>query len=341
MDILNIAESPIVFVQFSKPIYRTNEVFQFRVFILTRNLLPVPNYGPISISFRDSNNAVVIQYETNVKTNEFGVYAEDIKISEFNNLQSRQLGVWTIEIKAGDKKVTKTFEVQDSNVGTEVFVEAPSTVAFVDRKTYLNIYTKDPYGRYAQIFIKANFVNSNREEINKFVKEIPLTDSKTLVSLDFQDDLGIKYPTLDMNLSFTIQITGTNPSNVTKNIKMKHKGRNTIQLIKKKYFKPEFKFPIKIRVKVLDGKPDNSLNQLTSTIKYVSKLKDERNKPKVEEKIFQTNLKNGETVHQLQPKADTEKILVSFEFADTEHSAIIERFPGVDEYMQVSMLNKR
>ncbi|CAG9810247.1 unnamed protein product [Chironomus riparius] len=337
VNILNIAHSPIVLVQFNKPIYRTNESFKFRVFILTRKLLPIPNFGPIDVHIKDSDNNDVVRFQSDRKTNQFGVYEEDINIRD---LQNYKPGVWTIEVKAKDRKVTKTFEVQDSNDGAEVFVEAPSTVAFVDRKVYLNIYTKDSFGRSAEIYLKASFVNLTRVEINKHVKSVRLTDLKTSVSLDFQEDLDIKYPTADINLSFTIQISGPNPSTVMKNIIMKYKGRNTITTIKKKYFKPGFKFQVKVRVKVLDGKPDNSLNQLSTTIQYVSKLQNGQNEPKIDKKTFQTNLKNGETFHHLQPKADTDKIILSFEFADTKLTEVIERFPGAEEYMMITMLTK-
>jgi len=342
VDILNTAESPIVFIQFNKPIYRTNEVFNFRVFMLTRNLLSITNHGPIDVSIRDSKNSIVSKFEVNMTAPEYGLYEDKIHIWEVLGLQGIELGVWTIDVKVDDRKVSKTFEVQNFIEGPEVLVESPSNVAFVDRKTYLNIYTKDPYGRSAEIFVRANFINSSRYEINKFVKRVPLTDSKTLATVDFQDDMDIKYPTADMNLSFTIRVTGTNSTSVVKNVKMKHKGRNTIQVVNKKHFKPGFKFSIKVRVKDLDGKPDNSLNQLKTFIKYVSRMNDEQaNKPKVDEEKFQTNLKKGETVHILQPKNDTQKILALFEFADSDFTVEVERVPGVDEYMEVTMLNKR
>ncbi|XP_070504785.1 thioester-containing protein 1 allele R1-like [Chironomus tepperi] len=340
VDVLNVAESPIVFVQFNKPIYRSSDVFIFRVFILTRNLLPVPNYGPIYVAFRDSENFEVLRFNTSIINNQFGVIKYEINILEHLN-RGAKLGIWTLEVTAADRKVIKTFEVQHLNNETEVFVDGPSSVAFVDRKMYLTIHTKDPYDRSAVIHVTAKFINSSINEIDKFVKEVPLTDIKTVVPLDFQDDMNIRSPTVDMDLSFTVQITGDNSTSVNKNIKMKHKGRNTIQVIRKKYFKSGNKFPIKVRVKVLDGKPDNSLNQLKTTIMYVSGVPDQQTgQPMSDTKEVHTNLKNGEAILQLEPKADTSKIIALFEFANTKHTEEIDRFPGVDEYMQVTMLNK-
>ncbi|XP_070504758.1 thioester-containing protein 1 allele R1-like [Chironomus tepperi] len=341
VNILNVESSPIVFVQFNKPIYSSNEAFIFRIFILTRNLLPVADYGPIYMKFRDSDNVEVLRFNSAILTDQFGVYEDKINIWELLN-RGAKLGIWTLEVTAADRKVIKTFEVQHLNNETEVFVDGPSIVAFVDRKMYLTIHTKDPYDRTAVIYVAAKFINSNVNEIDKFVKEVPLTGLKTVVPLDFQDDLDIRSPTVDMDLSFTVEITGENPTSVNKNIKMRHIGRNTIQVIKKNYFKPGYKFPIKVRVKDLDGKPDNSLNQLKTTIMYVSGVvnRQTRKRPISDVKEFHTNLMNGEAILQLEPKADTRKIIASFEIADTEHTEEIDRFPGVAEYMQVTMLNK-
>ncbi|XP_070504845.1 CD109 antigen-like isoform X2 [Chironomus tepperi] len=341
VDILNVESSPIVFVQFNKPIYSSNEAFNFRVFVLTRNLLPVANYGPINVAFRDSDNVEVLRFNTAILTDQFGVFEDEIKIYELLNNRGAKLGIWTLEVTAADRKVIKTFEVQAHNNETEVFVDGPSSVAFVDRKMYLTIHTKDPYDRSAVIHVAAKFINSDLKEIDKIVKEVPLTDIKTVVPLDFQDDLDIKNPEDDMDLSFTVRITGDNSTSVIKNIKMRHKGRNTIQVIRKKYFKPGFKFPIKVRVKDLDGKPDNSLNQLNTNIMYVSGMVDRQTgQPISDTKEVHTNLKNGEAILQLEPKDDTRKIIALFEIANTKHTEEIDRFPGVAEYMQVTMLNK-
>jgi len=326
-----------VFIQFNKPIYNVNETFKFRIFILTQKLLPVTKVRQMDITIVNPRRVVWNHLKIS-EMSDYGVYENSINIFDIQNFGYEDLGIWTIFVEVDGKKVSKSFEVQYiNNDNTEVFVQVPSEVSIADRKIYFNIFTKYPRGRYAAVHLTAKFVNSSKVEIDKHIKSEYLKDPKTVIILDFQQDFGIRFPTRDMILTFTVYIVqGKKTTTVTKDVIMKYKDRNTIQVVRKKYFKPGFKFPIKVRVKVLDGKPDNSFNQLTTTVKYLSNKKQE-----VEEKSYETSLKNGDAGYALQPKAKTTKIILKIKFADTEYTEEVERFPGVDEYMQVSMLNKR
>lgn len=336
MDIFKASEAPIIFVQFNKPVYKSNDAFKFRVFVLTQKLVPYSSFGQMNIAIYGPNKNILWNDQKVTQISDYGVYEKSLNIQELQNLQNN-FGIWTLLVEIDGRKISKSFEVQQQNSGdAEVFLHVPSEVAFEDRKIYLNIFTKNPRGKEATIFVTAKFVGSNKEEISKKVKSLKLTELKTTVMLDYEDDLGIRFPTKDMILKFIIQTSSTT---VTKEVKMRHKGKHTIQVMRKKYFKPGFKFPTKIRVKLLDGKSDNSFNQLSTTVKYISKSKN--GKTNVDEKTYQTNLKNGDAVFNLQPKAKTIKIQLLLKFAETEHTEEIEKFPGDDEYMQVSMVKKR
>ena len=273
-----------------------------------------------------------------MKRSDYG-YEGSLKIP-----RTARLGVWKIQVDNHGRKISKSFEVQEYDQDKpELLVETSPTVAFVDRKVYLNIHSKNAINQYFNIHFEAKFVNSSHIEINKQLIGGYLTDSEMTVAFDFKDDLDIEFPANDMTLTFTVhvknQVKGKGTS-VSKEVYMRHKGRNTIQVARKKFFKPDFKFPIKVRVKFLDGKPDNSLNQLSMTVKYGSK--DQVNGTIIiEEKNFQTHLENGEMLFTLHPKADTLQIQILVEFDGTKHQEIINRFPGPKEYLQISMLNKR
>ncbi|XP_070504853.1 thioester-containing protein 1 allele R1-like [Chironomus tepperi] len=337
VNLIKTSNVPIVFIQFNKPIYKTSETFEFRIFILSQKLVPISKVKDMTVTISSPRRVVWSQDKISA-VSEYGTYENSVKIADIPKLNQEDLGTWSINVDVDGKKATKSFEIQTLNKDdTEVYVQVPSDVAFEDRRIYLNILTKEFNGRYAAIAMQAKFINSSRVEVSKHVKSQYLTDIKSVIALDFQQDLGLNFPTADMILTFTVDIVdGQKVTTVIKDVKMKHKGRQTIQVIRKKYFKPGFKFPIKVRVKLLDGRPDNSLNQLSTTIKYLSSNKNEN----IDEKTYETNLKNGDAVHVLHPKAKTVKIVIQLKFADTEHVEEIDRLPGVDEYLQVTMVSK-
>ncbi|KAL7011287.1 hypothetical protein ACKWTF_014215 [Chironomus riparius] len=327
---------PIIFIQFSKPIYKTSEIFNFKIFILSQKLLPMSKFRGMNVKIVNPRG-VVWSHDKVSEVSKYGIYENSMKLWDIPNFGENDLGIWTINVEVDGKKASKSFEVQYiSKDDTEVFVQVPSEIAFEDRRIYVNIFTKDPKNRYAAFFLTAKFVNSSRIEIDKHIKSEYLTDTKTVIMLDFKQDFGINFPSSDMILTLRVDIVqNKKTTTIIKDVKMKQKERHKIQIVRKKYFKPGFKFSMKIRVKLLDGKSDNSLNQLSTTIKYLSS----KNGP-AEEKSFQTNLKNGDAVHVLQPKAKTTKIIVQLKFADTELIEEIDKLPGVEEYLQVTMLSK-
>ncbi|XP_070504813.1 thioester-containing protein 1 allele S3-like [Chironomus tepperi] len=334
VNLINMAKSPIIFIQFDKPIYKAGELFKFQAFVLDRKLIPLQSHGTMTATITKADKPnVSINLDGLEELAEFGVYEASATIP-----QAASPGLWTITVEVDNRKVSKSFQIQQQNqYDDEVFIEVQDAVAFVDRKIYLILHTKEASGRSASIHLDAKFVNASISEINKGVKSQDLKTTKTVFALDIQEDLSIRFPTADMKLKFKAIVTHASTKKTTtveKEILMRYKGRNTIQIIRKKYFKPGYKYPIKARVKTLDGKPDNSFNQLVTTIKYISRSNTEN------EKIFHTNLKNGETVYYLEPGHDTRKIQILMEFADTKHTEEVAVFPGANEYMQASVLTK-
>lgn len=306
---------------------------------MNQNLKPRQNFKDITVVVRDSEGHV-IKYYGDITTSNFGVFETYFKIADSPNL-----GKWTLEVNGAGRKVTKNFHVlKPENNGMELFVEVPSIVAFDDRKIFMSLYVKDKldslFHGTANIWVYAWFKGSNKIEINEHAKTINITGSKNGVVLDIQDDLGIKYPNQDMIVKFDVTVTNhiTQSSvKILKQTEMRYKGKHFFEIIKKKFFKPGFIYPVRIRVKHVNGHNDNSFNQLFLTVKYTA------SETKIEEKSFKINLKNGETVAQLQPAADTKQILVSLEFAGTVHTEKIDRFPtfGVNEYMHVTTVTKK
>lgn len=334
VDLINTELSPIVFIQFDKPIYKAKDLFKFYAFILNRKMLPLLKQISFSAYITDVNNHDIrVKINLN-KEDKFGVYEGSATIPP-----TVSPGLWNLHVQLSDRKVSKSFQVQQPGQSDEeLLIEMQDVVAFVDRKIYLILHAKKPSGRSANIRFDAKFQNASFNEISKDVKGKDLKTTKTVFQFDFHDDLTIRFPTADMILKFTVDVTHAatgKKTTVEKEVLMRYKGRNTIQIIRKKYFKPGFKYPIKAKIKIFDGKPDNSLNHLLTNITFVSKAK------KPEMKSYQTNLKNGETIYNLEPKKNTQKIIISMEFADTIHSEEVSLFPGVEEYMQVSVLTKR
>jgi len=334
-----VSDRSIMFINFAAPVYKTGEFFKFQIFILNQNLKPRQNFRDFTATIYDSEGHI-IKYYNDMETSNHGDSEILFKIADSPNL-----GKWTIQVDGFGRKITKTFYVlkPDSN-GMELFVDVPSMVAFEDKKIFMNIYVKDKFDKLfagtANIKASAWFKGSNRLETNKNLQTVSITGSKISVVLDIQDDLALRYPSKDMIIRFDVEVTNSitqNSIKVSKETEMRHKGKHVFDIVRKKFFKPGFKFPVKIRVNHINGSPDNSFNQLSLTVKYAA------SKTKIVEKSFQIDLRNGETVANLQPAADTKQIQLTLQFAGTEQTEKIDRFPtfGANEYMQVSMVTKK
>ncbi|CAG9810237.1 unnamed protein product [Chironomus riparius] len=338
VNLIRTSEQPMIFISFNKPIYKTGEEINFKVFVLNQKLIPLKDYKKMDIAVFDSNkNAVKIVKDA--MGDQFGIFRESLQIAD-----DPYLGNWMIQVLIGDKNVTKSFEVQKYDEGDiEVLIDAPSTVAHSDRRMYMSIYAKNSDDNFvrgtASISLKASFVGQRDAKINKpNFKEVELNSFKTSITLDFSEDLDLRFPTSDMILMFEAKVTEKSSKiskTAQKEIKLIHKGRNTIQVIGKKYFRPTFMYQLKIRVKTLDGKADNSFNQLSMELQY-------SNDRPSDAKKYNINLNKGETVQYLQPTKDTKKIIVNLEFGGTKLTKEIHVLPtfGVEEFIQVTVVSK-
>jgi len=288
----------------------------------------------------DSTGYAVRKYYEAVP-NEFGAFEETMEIANDPNL-----GKWKIQVEIEGRKVSKSFEVQKYEEGDlEVILDIASVVAHIDKNVYLTIFTKSDDESFvngeAAISLSARFVDSTKIEIEKKnFKKVPLKDHKTVVVLNFGDDMEIKFPTSDMVLKFDVEVTenySQKSKKVSKEVQMIHKGRNTIQVIRKKYFKPDSKYPMKIRVKTVSGSNDNSFHQLKMNVKY------KNGERIIDDKSFSINLKNGETSQILNPTKEATKIIVNFEFNEIKKTEEIDIFPtfGANEYMQAAVVSKK
>lgn len=303
-------------------------------------MIPLSEHPQMTVAVLDSKDNIIVKVD-DAKISNYGEFEEFFEIADDPNL-----GNWKIEVNMNDRKIEKSFEVQKFIPGDiEVLIDVNSVVAFEDRRVYFTIYTQNSDKNFvignAKINCYARFVDSNKNEIEKKpAKSVKIDSSKTVVDINFQDDLGIRFPTADMILKLDIEVTETSSQKTkiaSKEVLMKHKEKHTIQVIRKTYFKPGLKLPIKIRVKLPDGKTDNSFNQLSVGIEY------KNGNSKISDKNFQTSLKNGEYIYSLEPTADTTKIILNLRFAGAEHQEEIDQFPsfGANEYMQVNAVGKR
>lgn len=305
---------------------------------MDNKLIPISGHSNIDISIIDAKG-YTIQKFMDIETSEFGVYENNLRIADAPNL-----GNWKIQANVMDRTVEKTFGVHQPSVeNLEVFIESAPSVAFIDRRMAIAIIVKDNTDKLfigtASIFVTARFINSDKIEIDQHVKDVDIVGGRKGVTIDIQEDMGIRFPTDHMMLTLTVEVTDQatkRVAKVTKDIELKYGIRNTIQVVRKKYFKPGFKFPTKVKVKLLNGQPDGSFNQLTIINEYHKK------NSKIDSKQFKVNLKNGELPNILQTKADTQKIVVKLEFAGATFEEEILPLPtfGANEYMQIALAKK-
>ncbi|XP_070504809.1 CD109 antigen-like isoform X2 [Chironomus tepperi] len=337
--VYNLKQYPLTFIYIDKPIYKPGDKMTFRIFVLGQDMLPYSDDLKVDVRLMDSNR-IYIQNITDLKTTQYGFAEKSFTIPE-----TAHFGDWKIDVQANNRKKSKNFKVQPKNEANfDVFLKMSDKIAVEDQIFMMTFITRTEKGNIfegtAKISVTGKNWGSDQNVINKIVKPVSLMGNKVNINLKIKEDLGISTAFDDMDLTFDVDVTENstqNVINVKKEVRMYHKGRSVIQVVRKKFFKPGFKFPIKIRVKDMNGQPDNSLNQLKMRIEYLAadgKTKSEKN--------LQINLKNGETLTTLTPADDTAKIRINFEFGDTKMIENIPKFStyGIDEYLQVSFINK-
>lgn len=344
IKLIETSKRSLVFVYFDKPVYKGGDDFKFRIFVLDQKLIPLENHKISEIRISDSKGNIIRKLK-NAQTFKHGVYEDVLKIAKAPNM-----GRWNVQATINGRNISKTFLVHvPESENFQVLLNVPKVVAFVDRKFTLqiNVNNRDEkfFSGVAKVKVFGRFVGEENIILNQPVHgEIKIVRGKASLVVDFEEDLGFTYPTVDMLLTFYVEVikdVTKETAEVTRQILMRHKGRNEIEIIRKKYFKPTFDFPIKIRVKTVDGRPDNSFNQLLIIEKYQNKNED--GKLEITPTSRRVNLKNGETVARLKPIAETMKITIQLKFGESELTEIIERLPtyGTDEYMQATFTNKR
>ncbi|XP_070504793.1 uncharacterized protein [Chironomus tepperi] len=336
--LIKSSDRPLILIQFNKLFYSTSESFSFRIFALNQKLLPYKGTQSINIKILDSKNEAVQIFER-IPTTNFGVYENSFKLKSAQNV-----GQWKIQVESGDKKITKKFHVgQPSDDNLEMYIQMSPVISYTDRRAYMDIYVKDKNNKIftgtANIYASGKFKGSDRNAFDrKLVKQVELAGHRNGVDIKYDEHLGI-YPSADMILRFDVEATDPDTQRsikTSKEVELKYNTRNTIHLIRKKYFKPGFKFPMKVKVKTLNGQPDNSFNQLYMTVEY------HNNGTGTVKKQFQLNLKDGEILTPVEPTLTTTQITLNYQFADAKLTEVIEPLPmmGEKEYMQVTTLKE-
>jgi len=333
--IQNLLYHPLIFIYLDKAIYKVGDKIKFRLFALDHQMLPFKHQARINATFYDAKNEIIYLIPT-ITTTEFALFEQTINIINVWNF-----GDWKVVVNVNDREISKYFKVQHHIDNTfNVFVDMADRLAYIDKIFNMNIFVKHDDDQFfvgnAKILLKSSRIN----KYDKLLKSIEVHGGKNQITLNIVEDLGIKFLNVDIELTFEVEVVEKPSGKFVKVIKkalLNHKHRNTIQVIRKKYFKPGFKFPFKVRVKLLNGQADNSFHQLKMTVEYFT-----RNG--IENKILsEINLNNGDTSSILYPTADTVEILITLKFADFEHVEKIQKFSayGINEYMQVSFVNKR
>ncbi|XP_070504795.1 uncharacterized protein [Chironomus tepperi] len=337
VKLIKSSDRPLILIQFSKLFYSTSESFSFRIFALNQKLLPYKGTQSINVKILDSKNEAVQIFER-IQTTNFGVYENSFKLETAQNV-----GQWKIQVESGDKKITKKFHVgQPSDDNLEMYIQMSSAISYTDRRAYMDIYVKDKNNKIftgtANIYASGKFKGSDRIAFErKLVKQVELAGYKNEV--EFNDEIVGRNASADIILRFDVEATDPDTQRsikTSKEVELKYNTRNTIHLIRKKYFKPGFKFPMKVKVKTLNGQPDNSFNQLYMTVEY------HNNGTGTVKKQFQLNLKDGEILTPVEPTSATTQITLNYQFADAKLTEVIEPLPmmGEKEYMQVTTLKE-
>lgn len=319
-----------------KPIYKPGDGLKLRVFVLNQKLLPFTGQTQINVKVYDSTGSL-IQIIKDVKTSKFGLIEKSITIPK-----SQNFGKWKIEVQTNNRKKSKELQVQSHLDGDfDVFLDIPDILAYRDQNFTMNILVKGENDRFVDGSARISVTGILRDGSTKHLRPVEVNGIKTEVKLSFVEDLNLSSLNNDIDLKFHLEVTDSITQKVVtvqKVVKLYHKDMHIIQVSRKSFFKPGFDFPIKVRVKNMNGVPDKATSQLTMTVEYQI-----RNGITINKRTSTVKLINGVALDVLHPGAAVDKMVIHLDVEGTVHVENVEKFSvyDVDEHMQVNFVNKR
>lgn len=327
-------------MHFGKQLYRIGDIFKFRVFILNNKLLPYTESHLIQIKIYDSADQSVktIEGETH---SEFGFYEHSIEISETVNT-----GKWKIEVTCEKRSITKHFYVQKRKGNSlETFLRIPKLVSYLNHNLSMTIYVKSTENKLftgtASILVTAKSHDTKKVQFTKQIKTIDFTGSQKSMEVNFKNDLYITSPTSDMILSFNVSLVEKvtqETATMLKDVEMKHNIQYIIKIIRKKFFKPGFEFPINLRVENFYGIQNINSTIINVNVEYTKENKKTGINFKTH-KTYSPVLQNGQHSLVLQPPSDAIKITINCKFDESSLTDIVNYLPiqGLREYLDVHL----
>ncbi|XP_070508745.1 thioester-containing protein 1 allele R1-like [Chironomus tepperi] len=334
----------MIFIQLDKPVYKNGDTVKFRTFLVDHNLVPIDNQA-INVTIYDGNNNEIKKFE-NIQTSKIGHYQGSLKVADLAHF-----GTWLIKVDANGRSKAKNFQVlhHDNDNFQVLITPRDKEVALVDKYVLLDIQVKHQNDKIFTGIAKfsATVMDKNTKNVlNKLnLQHVQLPLVKPVVQFSMPDNLGIRFPSSDLIIDFDIEVVEDvtqKSQKLTLSIPMRHKGRNNLSINRDAYFKPGFDYTMTVQINDLNDQPDKSVNSLMMNVDYED-MNPVTNVMTTDKKNYEIKVENGVFEFVLHPKINTKSIKVYLEMAETELAETINSIvgAGVDEYMQIEVLEKK
>lgn len=349
VDVFVISKRLSVFIQTDKPMYKPEDVVQFRLLVLDADTKPY-QLNKLKYNITDSNGNAV--FESSTLRNPFpGVFIDDYKISD-----SPPLGKWSIHVKVDNGEETvRSFDVAEyvlPRFGAHIVCD--SNVLLNDRKFKVTVYGEYTFGEFvhANAVISAKVYDRKNFELLKIEKVKTATVSaKKAIEFDMIRDLKISSSSIiKVQVVLTEILTGKK-ANDSMTIVVHEKAEHKIQLIRSDIqLKPGFPFAIKAVVRRYDGsvEEDQKKDIKFKVTYFYSQPKRAKHLSNKNSRLLNSTLhtsipiRNGLADFEIEVYKNVTGLAVTANYSDSEASLNVTRFPSkCREYLKAQILNER
>lgn len=240
IEISPVRKQYSVFIQMDKPIYKANDIVQFRVILFNKKSQP---YSPknLRIKISDATNATmydVIKRGTDVQ---HGILSSSFVIGEEPNL-----GLWQLSVEVNDltsEAIKKVFKVDEYVLPLiNVDIDANSYILSIDAILRMTISAKYSFGILAKgnATVIVNVYDSSNNLLLTFDKNLQIHTKKTL-EFNLVNELKINPEDDDRKLEVIVRFTDAQTKKKVEKVKEIHRKSKDSFVIKA--VKPENYIP--------------------------------------------------------------------------------------------------
>ena len=259
---VQVAQGSMLFLETDKPIYKPGQTLHARLISLDSELKPSPVDATLEV--QDAKGIKV--YKAVLRTDEYGMAALDIPISEEPNL-----GVWKVSAQAGDHSAQIDVRVEEYVLPKyEIKVDLPKEWFLVDETIAGKIAAEYSYGKpvRGELEIVAQRYVGEWEEFARFTKEIDGEAQFEIPAVQYVAGVPEARGLGNVTLEIAVREKSTGYEEKTTRLLTVSESPVVVELIpESNAFKPSLPFTFLVVTETPDNKPVDG--EVTVEINYL------------------------------------------------------------------------